>query len=143
MLLVFTEPIDVHADEVIAKLRARGADVLRFNPSDFPTRAEVSLEYTASGVARTQLRTDGRCVDLDQVRAVWWRRPELPVAHAEIVDPAVRAYVELECKNFTQDAWHFLPDPWLPARPAVLQRAQLKASQLATAGRLGFELPPT
>jgi hypothetical protein len=143
MLLVFTEPDDVHANHVVDKLRARGADVLRFNPADFPSRAEVSLTYTASGVACAQLRTAGRTVDLDSVCSVWWRRPEQPVAHAEISDPATRTYVEQECKSFTHDAWQFIPGAWLPARPAVVQRAQLKASQLGAAGRLGFELPPT
>jgi hypothetical protein len=143
MLLVFTEPTDVHADHVLDKLHARGADVVRFNPADFPSQAELSFAYTTNGVARTQLRAHGRVIDLDQVSSVWWRRPELPVADAQIEDPATRTYVEQECKAFTQDAWSFLDCAWLPARPAVVQRAQQKASQLAVAGRLGFELPPT
>jgi hypothetical protein len=143
MLLVFTEPADVHADHVVEKLHARGADVVRFNPADFPSQAELSFEYTRGGVTRTQLRAHQRLIDLDRVSSVWWRRPELPVADAQIEDSATRTYVEQECKAFTQDAWNFLECAWLPARPAVVQRAQLKTSQLAVAGRLGFELPPT
>jgi len=65
MLLVFTEPTDVHADHVLDKLHARGADVVRFNPADFPSQAELSFVYTTNGVARTQLRAHGRVIDLD------------------------------------------------------------------------------
>jgi glutathione synthase/RimK-type ligase-like ATP-grasp enzyme len=89
------------------------------------------------------LRSNAGELNLNDVEAVWWRRPQLPAASAELTDAAVRNYVEQECRTFTQDVWGFLECRWLPAQPKTVQRAQLKASQLHLAGRLGFELPPT
>jgi hypothetical protein len=143
MLLVLTEPLDPTADRVIDCLRARGADVVRFNPADFPSKAEISVSYSPGGLIHTEMRIFRRVIDFSQVGSVWWRRPNPPVAHSDITHPPTREFIEQECKTFTQDAWNLLECPWLPARPAVVQRAALKASQLAVAGRLGFELPPT
>jgi glutathione synthase/RimK-type ligase-like ATP-grasp enzyme len=143
MLLVLTEPADVHADHLIDKLRARAADVVRFNPADYPARAEISLTYSAAGQVNASLRADGQQIDFREVSAVWWRRPRAPRAHADIVEPRTRTYVEQESKSFTQDAWTFLDCPWLPARPNVVHQAGQKAAQLRVAAELGFELPPT
>ena len=90
MLLVLTEPADVHADHLIAKLRARDADVVRFNPADYPASAEISLTYSAAGQVSASLRTDGQRLDFREVSAVWWRRPRAPRAHADIVEPRTR-----------------------------------------------------
>jgi glutathione synthase/RimK-type ligase-like ATP-grasp enzyme len=124
-------------------LRARDADVVRFNPADYPSSAEISLTYSAAGQISASLRADGQRLDFRDVSAVWWRRPRAPRAHADIVEPRTRTYVEQESKSFTQDAWTFLDCPWLPARPNVVHHAGQKAGQLRVAAELGFELPPT
>src|SRR4029078_1523667 len=129
MLLVLTEPADVHADHLIDKLRARDADVVRFNPADYPARAELSLTYSAAGRVNASLRADGLQIDFREVSAVWWRRPRAPRAHADIVEPRTRTYVEQESKSFTQDAWTFLDCPWLPGPPNVVHKAEPNAQQ--------------
>jgi hypothetical protein len=143
MILILTEPRDVHADHVAHKLRERGAGFRRFHPAEFPRHAELSLSYSATGRARYRLRAGGEAIDLDRVTAVWYRRPRTPVPHEEIADERVRASVEGECQNFVHDVWNSLDCAWLPAPHAVIRRATLKASQLKVAGAVGFELPPT
>ena len=46
MILILTEDFDPHADHVAARLAARGAPFVRFNPAAFPTHASISLAYT-------------------------------------------------------------------------------------------------
>src|SRR5262249_1555686 len=67
----------------------------------------------------------------------------LPVPHEHIQDEATRVFVAEECATFVRDVWNVLPCRWLPGQPAVVHRAQLKASQLRIAAELGLELPPT
>ncbi|MGH2585487.1 MAG: MvdC/MvdD family ATP grasp protein [Dehalococcoidia bacterium] len=143
MILILTEPCDAHADHVVQKLRDRGAEFVRFDPAQFPAEAEVSLTYSATGQLRSILRAGQETVHLSQVTAVWYRRPNPPVPHEQIAGTPIRSYVQDECRSFLYDMWNTMRCLWVPARPAVVQTAQLKADQLNVAGSLGFELPPT
>jgi hypothetical protein len=143
MILILTEPRDVHADQVEKKLRERGAELVRFDPAQVPSRAAISLAYSATGQARYTLHVGAESVALNRVTAVWYRRPGNPTPHAELADGPGRAFAEQECQTLLRDAWNCLECFWLPGPFAVLQRAQLKAWQLQAAGALGFELPPT
>src|SRR5262245_48184984 len=143
MILVLTDDADPHADHVVARLRERGAEVVRFDPSRFPSRATLSVSYDPNGLAAVALETDAARVDLRALTALWYRRPQPPVPHDDVTDPATRDYLAQECKTVMDDVWHALDCPIVPAAPAAIRRAELKMAQLAAAGRLGFELPPT
>jgi hypothetical protein len=143
MIMILTATLDVHADRVAEKLTARGVEFIRFNPAQFPSQAELSLSYSATGKAEYCLRVDGETIDLSRLRSIWYRRPDHPAPHEEITDQVSRDFIEGECQTIVQDIWNSLGHLFVPASPAVVKRAQFKASQLKVAGALGFELPPT
>jgi hypothetical protein len=143
MILILTEDVDPHADQVTELLRCREARRVRFNPGRFPAGAELSLSCSAAGQVRSLLRDGGETIDLDQVTAVWYRRPRPPEPHAEITDPCVREYVTDEWRFTLNDLWHTLDCRWVPAPPMVIRRAEFNAVQLKLAAALGFELPPS
>ena len=143
MILILTAIDDNTADRVVRKLEARGADFVRFNPADFPASAAVSVYYGADGKARGIIAADHLSVDLERVETLWHRRPGAPVPHEIVTDKATRAYIRDECTWYLGDVWNSLDCRSVPAAPAVVQRAELKASQLRLAAALGFELPPT
>lgn len=143
MILILTEPFDPHADHVEQKLQERGADFARFNPAQFPSQAEVSLFYSFTGQPRYTLHTGKESIQLNTLKAIWYRRPKPPMLHEEIADKLSRDVVQEECRIFMNDLWNLLDCLWLPTLPSVIRRAELKASQLKIATALGFELPPT
>src|SRR6476659_726690 len=143
MILILTRPFDPHADHISELLTARGAEFVRFNPADFPSQSSLSVGYASDGQIHSLLRLEGKVIDLAQLQAVWSRRPQPPVPHEQIQEAATREFIAEDCKLFVQDLWNALPCRWLPGRPAAIQRAQLKASQLGLAAELGMELPPT
>jgi hypothetical protein len=143
MILILTQPFDPTADLVSGILAERGAEFFRFDPEDFPSKASLSVGYGSDGQMRSFLRMDKKVIDLAQARAVWKRRPGMPVPHEEVQDAATRQLITEDCKTFTQDLWNALPCRWLPGHPAAIKRAELKASHLRVAAELGFELPPT
>jgi hypothetical protein len=143
MILILTEPFDPHADYIEQKLRERDADFIRFNPAQFPSQAEVSLSFSLTGNTQYTLRVGEEYIDLNSLKAVWYRRPQPPIPPEEIADKLNYDFVEDECKIFVNDVWNSLDCLWLPAPPLVIKRAQLKALQLKVATAIGFELPPT
>jgi hypothetical protein len=143
MIMILTATLDAHADRVAEKLTARGVEFIRFNPAQFPSQAELSLSYSAKGKAECCLRVDGELIDVSRLRSIWYRRPERPAPHEEITDQVSRDFIEEECETIVQDIWNLLGHLFVPAPPAVVKRAQFKASQLKIAGALGFEIPPT
>jgi hypothetical protein len=143
MILLLTTDGDQHADHVELLLRQRGGDVVRLDPGRFPSRASVSLAYSAAGRGGYVLHAAGQAVDLGAVTAAWYPRPQPPTLHEELADPAMRKLVQEECNQFMEDTWSCLDCLWLPGSPQVTHRAMRKALQLKVAGALGFELPPT
>jgi glutathione synthase/RimK-type ligase-like ATP-grasp enzyme len=143
MILILTEACDPHADLVAHKLRERGAELARFDPAQFPSKAEFSLSYSSAGEIAYLLRSEEETVNLNRVQAIWYRRPQPPVAHERITNKLSRDYIQEDCNTFVQDVWNSLSCRWLPAPVSVIRRAQFKASQLKVAVELGFELPPT
>ncbi|MEV4383922.1 MvdC/MvdD family ATP grasp protein [Streptosporangium sp. NPDC049644] len=142
-ILVLTQPDDTHASHMSELLARRGADVVIFDPEDYPAKAVIDISYEPSGQVRRTLRTESRRVDLDGLTALWTRRPQSPVCHPEIADPVTRAHLEKELAIFTGDLWNQLDCLMVPGPFEILKIAGRKPSQLALAGRLGFECPST
>lgn len=142
MILILTEAKDIHADRVEEKLRRRGEEVFRFDWSEFPSAAALSVEFRG-GEKHVGLRIAGRRVDLRRCKSAWLRRPSKPVVPAGIADPLLRAYAEEECFQVIQDTWNALDTAWLPGTIAAIRRADNKQLQLGLATELGFAIPPT
>src|SRR5262245_27181851 len=133
MILILTSDDDTHADGVQALLRARGAEVARFDPAWFPREASLALALGGGEVAGSLAFRD-QVVDLERVDVIWRRRPG-PAAGDE--------FVSRESAAVLADLWELRPARHVPGTPDAIAHASHKARQLLVAGRLGFELPRT
>jgi ATP-grasp ribosomal peptide maturase len=114
---------------------------VRVDPGDFPHDVALAGALnTTTGQWHGELRTQSRKIDLSEIRAVYWRRPslyEFPGLSSQDQDfAAVQAkegfggvLASLDCRYVNH-----------PHRNWV---AEYKPGQLATAVRLGFQVPPT
>ncbi len=74
VLIVSSFP-DPHARAVIAGLAKCGASAELLDLADFPGKLTLTLGF-GDGKRRFQLRRPGAgSLDMESVRAVWWRRP--------------------------------------------------------------------
>lgn len=138
VVLVLTCLEDPTADLVIGHLNERGAHVARLDPgADFPANASFSAWY--GGAARGLLTTTSRHVDLEEVRAVYYRRPTpyMPDNSSEV-------------ERFNAYQWRYGAGgvlSSLPCRyvnhPWAVMAAEHKPLQLDTAHRVGFAVPAT
>lgn len=143
MILIVTNPADVHKDAVAAILRERGIPFQRFDPAAYPVEVSLTHRFGRDGSTGSELRSGGTRIDLGALTAVWFRRPGDPVPHAEITNPTTREQVVETCATALQGVWDCLTCLAVPAPPATLRRASLKLPQLRLAAELGFTVPPT
>jgi glutathione synthase/RimK-type ligase-like ATP-grasp enzyme len=142
-VLILTADGDAHVEHVARLLANRGADVIQFDPGQFPAQATMNLTFGPGDEPRRLLVADDRVVDLDQLAAVWIRRPAEPVPHQEVIDPVARRYVTFECSAYSIDVWDSLGCLTVPGSHAVMGSAGRKLYQLVVARELGFDSPPT
>jgi serine/threonine protein kinase len=72
-------------------LAEQGARAELVDLSEFPTRMSLAMAFEDGGRRLELRRPGGGTLDLDSVRAVWWRRPQAFRLPAEIGAPAFRA----------------------------------------------------
>jgi hypothetical protein len=135
---------DAHAERVERELTLLGVRSTRIGFDAFPAAATAGIRFGTTGLTRAAWTpAAGRAIDLDEVGALWWRRPAEPAGRGVSAHPAAHGLVASESATFLDDLWDLDVVPALPASRPVVRRAQLKARQLVLAGRLGFELPET
>lgn len=136
-VLIVSEPGDRHATALGVTLREHhGVNPLRFDLRDFPAEAG-SFRLDALGTTRSLSSLGG----LDEVRAVWWRRPH-PSRVPLGVRPDDDAYRQAECDGFIQGLLWSIPALWVND-PGHDRTAHRKIVQLETAYRAGFAVPET
>jgi hypothetical protein len=143
MILIVSEPKDLHANAVEAKLLQRGAKVCRFDWADFPGTAAMSISYRG-GRKSVRLTRGGEVFELAECTSAWLRRPNKPRVPTHIPLPLLKEYADEECYRLVQDTTNALEEvPWLPGPIDAIRRADNKQLQLQLATQLGLEIPPT
>jgi hypothetical protein len=137
VILIITNRGDHTADWLILELGRRGADYLRLNTEDFPEH--VLLSWRSDG--RAVLTVRGRCVDLDVISAVWYRRP-LPPDLGTWSTPDRGRWALGEVRATLEGLWRSLDAVWVN-HPDDNRRAASKLEQLRRARDLGFVVPTT
>ena len=139
MILILSNPKDVHARHVASKLRQRGKDVTCIPRAVFGDGA--SLAFSPVMRRGSILFPDGTRIATDDVSAVWYRRPG-PVS----CNPAV---TDERDRSFTETEWGQALDGFFTTAfrrvvsPPLNQRAATKPVQLCIASRLGLRVPRT
>ncbi|WP_445524370.1 ATP-grasp ribosomal peptide maturase [Streptomyces cyslabdanicus] len=141
-VLVVTEPNDVTADMVITHLNRLGVPVARFNPTDVGVALTVSARFgSCPAPVAGQLRTPSRTVNLEHVRAVYWRRPVWPAF--EHLEDADARFAAAQVRYGLGGSLYAVQNCLWVNNPLRNAAADYKPAQLAVAHRLGLTVPPT
>lgn len=139
-VLVSTQYEDATADLVITELNRRRVPVLRFDPGrDFPASAVLKARLSPDGWSGT-LTMGERTADLNDVRALYHRRPHL---YAPDGDSQEAEFVARENRRGLGGVLASLPGCLYLSHPQAIARAEYKPAQLAAAHRVGFAVPAT
>ena len=138
-ILILSNSLDIHADDVADTLTKQSVDFLRLNTDHwYSEEVRIHLGYPKSGyvsVRNTQ-------VALVDISSVLYRRP-LTVEPEVVDDPNQRKFASGEINELFRQMWYALPHArWVNA-PHALEYARRKYTQLVIAGELGLIIPRT
>jgi glutathione synthase/RimK-type ligase-like ATP-grasp enzyme len=138
MILVITEPGDLHAEPVFELLRRRGTEYVCFDSGKFPLNAQLSVDAKPSDEARLYL--NGMELRAQDIQVAWFRKPS-GFEKVEDYDEDVNLWLQEERRQFINGVFDHLPAFWV-SNPAKIRGASQKLFQLQVAKQLGFELVP-
>ncbi|WP_086002217.1 ATP-grasp ribosomal peptide maturase [Nocardiopsis valliformis] len=142
VVLVLTCLEDITADLVIKALHDRGTTVVRLDPTDLGQG--VSFDSVIGEGAPSwsgTLRTPTRTIELDDIDAVYYRRPS--PWRSEHPEVQTAAFVTTEARHGFGGLLHNLPHAIYVNHPSAVARADRKPGQLQTAAQIGLKVPPT
>lgn len=140
-ILILTNSMDGrHTESVIALLPAE--NTFRLDVDEF-ARGEIDFvfEQTSKGTT-TLLRSGQRAIQLNDIKSVWYRRPNQ--FDLDINDTAQKEYAEKELVMFFKNLYALLPQHafWMN-HPEKLFHARRKLDQLGFARSQGIPVPAT
>lgn len=137
-VLVVTKELDPAADLVVDELTLLRVPVMRFDMGDFPQSVSLSVEH-ATAPWTGVLADEYRSVRLEEVRAVYYRRPRLPAVSEELREPH-RTWAEEQALAGLLGTLYTLPVTWVN-RPDADAIASHKPGQLPVAAAHGLRTP--
>jgi glutathione synthase/RimK-type ligase-like ATP-grasp enzyme len=141
-VLIITNDDDRHADVVVRELNKRHVPVFRFHPQDFPHACSISIEIQDGEIAG-EIATPSRTVALQDICAAWFRRPSRRSSETRSVPSTqIDDYIQQQSAATIKTLYQSLQTLWV-CDPYKLQRAEIKALQLAEASRAGLKTPHT
>jgi len=140
-VLILTNKEDITADYVILELQKRNINYFRFNTEDFP--ANIKGVFTIDNKkSSASFQTPKGIINLNEIRAVWYRRPGFPSIAKDITDKGIREFCQKEAEEFLEGIWSNFTGLWVSYPPSIFQ-AQNKLYQLRLAKDIGFKIPET
>lgn len=140
MIVIVSNRQDHTADFLIVELLRRRAPFVRLNTEDFAEQILFRWSIGCPGVDRIEF-SSGRTVPLEDIRAIWYRRPV--AARLSDSDARARQFSSTENQAALDGMLASLTNCNWVSHPHNIRRAELKLLQLRVAEQLGFALCPT
>lgn len=139
-ILIVTNRDDVHADLVIPQIEGAGGRAVRINTEDFAKTISFDLSDVGDSL---KLHDSDRRLELEEVTAVWYRKPA-PVCPPEAVvfEPA-RRFIANESEALIRSIYDLLGDRYWMSPIWAIRRASQKIPNLRIAKALGLQTPDT
>lgn len=141
-VLVIAEELDPTADLVVHALNERRVPVMRFDLADSPQRIMLAAMHDSAEPGWTGcLDTAVRTARLEEVRAVYYRRPG-PPRISDRVHEDYRGWARSQALVGMVQVLGALPVTWMH-HPDLYRASAHKPGQLVTAARVGLTVPRT
>lgn len=143
-ILIVTARWDTTAYAAAEILRRKGRDSIFFYPEDIPQRAQIESVFR-KGKWSTRLHTEDGTIDLEDIKAVWWRKPYTS-RPSKLLSRVQFPYARRESEYAMRGMWELLlgnPDIYWMSNPHNIRRAANKMVQMVKGADLGLTSPKT
>ncbi|MFF2660636.1 MvdC/MvdD family ATP grasp protein [Kitasatospora sp. NPDC058032] len=143
-ILIVTSRWDATAYVAAEVLRRSGRESAFFYPDDIPQRAQLDAVFK-QGKWSNVLHTEDGLIDLDKIKAVWWRKP-LASRPPDDLSRIEFLYSRRENSYALNGLWGLLagnPDVYWMSDPQNIRKADNKMLQMARATAHGLTAPNT
>lgn len=140
-ILVLTRPNDETARGVVTELERRGATVVWGDVGDFPLDVTMAATLAGNDGWRGSLDLAGRSVPLDDIRAIYYRRPT-SFRFPDHLSPEQQRFAAAEARRGLGGLLLTLPVRWV-SHPSRVADAEFKPLQLHLAADCGLRVPRT
>ncbi|MFF3173998.1 ATP-grasp ribosomal peptide maturase [Streptomyces sp. NPDC057900] len=139
-VLVVAEKLDASADMVVDQLNQRDVAVMRFDAADFPQHVSLTARHRPTNAGwEGVLADEHRSVRLEEVGAVYYRRPGRPVISDTVTEPYT-SWARNQADAAMLNLLSALPVRWIN-NPHLDRVAAHKPQQLVAATRAGLRVP--
>lgn len=138
-ILIATSAVDTTADLVIQELNARGVPLARIDTGAFPDTTRLTATLGPGGWTG-EVAGEHRSIRLEDIRAVYWRRPSTYTARSVVAGPP-RDFAAREAR-IGMRVLFALPDVHWVNHPLAIE-ACTKPVQLAAFVRAGLRVAET
>ena len=142
-IVIFTQKLDSHTDIIIRLLQQSGHEPLRLNTDDIPlnTEFDFGLDSGRPLNGRILITSNGRALDVEDVRSIWWRKPQKYSYIPEMTEDE-REFLRWELNHAVYGILESIDCYWM-SHPAAIRHAAWKIEQLQRARSFGFDIPRT
>jgi hypothetical protein len=140
MILLIANKQDITTDIIINKLNKRNIPYYRLNTEDLFKYIQIRFDFINNKYEL--IDSEGNVLlNLDDVKSVYFRRPELPAISTTDLSPDERHFILNEACFTLEGIYKLLADKhWLNSVYSI-REAENKIYQLFLAKKLGFEIP--
>ncbi|OGD81402.1 hypothetical protein A2572_01215 [Candidatus Collierbacteria bacterium RIFOXYD1_FULL_40_9] len=139
MLLIVTNTNDPTTDFVVEKLKADNKPFRRLNTDLFLTETTHKIHF--DGNYNLLISDRNGPLDLNTIKSVWYRRPELPKVSSQLSTPQAVNFAQVESQYVLKSIYDLLDDRVWVSRPWAIRKANSKLDQLRVATKLSFRVP--
>jgi glutathione synthase/RimK-type ligase-like ATP-grasp enzyme len=140
-VLIISNSADLHVDLMMPLLTERGSAPFRLNLDEFPRDYQLTQIGSDAGW-HAQLRhlPSDAVLDMDEIGAIWARKPGEFRFPSDELGAQERAYAKLETEQALFSLLLGLDCYWI-GHPHATRAAMWKGEQLQRASRMGFKIP--
>lgn len=139
MILLVTNKEDVTSDMVVNELNNSSDEYFRFNTEDICSSVNITFDFAAGSFNLYDTCND-RCIDLSKVKSVYFRRPKLPAAPADL-QHSDQQFVLNEISQSLEGVYKYLGDKYWVSNVYAIRQSENKIYQQIIAHKFGFVTP--
>lgn len=139
MIFLVTNKEDVTSDMVVNELNNSSDEYYRFNTEDICAGVDISFNFTTGKVSLFDTCANRR-IDLSKVKSVYFRRPKLPSAPADL-QHSDQQFVLNEISQALEGVYKYLGEKYWVSNVFAIRQAENKIHQQLIAHKFGFTTP--